>query len=176
MIAPLGIHVPVIETERLRLRAPAVRDFEHWAAFFASPRSTHERGPMDRRDAWRTWAGDAAGWVLRGYGPWGVEDGATEDYLGEVGIYRPDSYPEPELGWFVVPQAEGKGIAFEAARAVLDWTRRATDWTRLVNYIDPANERSIALGLRLGGVRDDSLPKDDATDVVIRHDLREATA
>ncbi len=174
MLAPLATHVPVIETERLRLRAPQVADFERWAAFFASPRSEHERGPMDRRAAWRTWAGDAAGWVLRGYGPWGVEDRATGAYLGEVGIYHPESYPEPELGWFLVPEAEGKGIAFEAASAVLDRARTATDWTRLVNYIDPRNERSIALGLRLGGVRDDSLPREDEGDVVIRHDLRGA--
>ena len=116
MLAPLGTHVPVIETERLRLRAPALPDFEHWAAFFASPRSAHERGPMGRRDAWRTWAGDAAGWLLRGYGPWGVEDRATGTYLGEVGIYQPESYPEPELGWFVVPEAEGRYGTLEEAQ------------------------------------------------------------
>lgn len=171
--APLGAHVPELLTGRLRLRAPQVSDFEHWAAFFASPRSEHERGPMGRSDAWRTWAGDAAGWLLRGYGPWGVEDRATGAYLGEVGIYHPESYPEPELGWFVVPEAEGRGIAFEAAARVLAWAGAETGWTRLVNYIDPRNSRSIALGLRLGGVRDDGLPGEDAGDVVLRHDLRD---
>jgi RimJ/RimL family protein N-acetyltransferase len=176
MLRPLGDHIPVLETERLRLRAPDLTDFEHWAAFFASPRSAMERGPMGRRDAWRTWAGDAAGWVLRGYGPWGVEERENGRYLGEVGIYQPDSYPEAELGWFVVPEAEGKGIAFEAANRVLDWARESTSWTRLVNYIDPSNTRSIALALRLGGKRDGTLPSEDPGDVVIRHDLRGAPA
>jgi hypothetical protein len=41
-----------------------------------------------------------------------------------------------------------------------------------VNYIDPGNARSIMLGLRLGGVIDTVLKGEDATDVVIRHDLR----
>ncbi len=52
------------------------------------------------------------------------------------------------------------------------WARAAFGWDRLVNYIDPGNARSIALGLRLGGVIDASLPRADPTDVVIRHDLR----
>ncbi len=60
----------------------------------------------------------------------------------------------------------------EAARAVMVWARASFGWDRLVNYIDPGNARSIALGLRLGGVIDAGLPGQDATDVVIRHDLR----
>lgn len=165
------IVIPRLETERLTLREPRLADFEHWAAFFASPRSIHERGMMPRAQAWKVWAGDVALWMLRGYGPFGIEDRATGAYVGEVGIYQPEGYPEAELGWFVVPEAEGKGYAREAARAVMLWARDRLGFTRLVNYIDPANERSIALGLRLGGVIDPSLPGEDESDVVIRHDL-----
>ena len=92
--------------------------------------------------------------------------------MGEVGIYQPDHFPGPELGWFVVPEAEGKGVAFEAAQAVLGWIKGAFDWPRITSIIDPGNARSIALGLRLGGVIDASLPGADDGDVVIRHDLR----
>lgn len=163
---------PVLQTERLTLRMPRIGDFEHWAAFFASDRSTFEDGPMSRKEAWKTWAADVAGWQLRGYGPFGVDDRATGAYLGEVGIYQPEGYPEPELGWFVVDQAEGRGIAAEAAQAVKVWARNAFGWDHVDNYIDPGNARSIALGLRLGGVIDPALPGVDPTDVVIRHDLR----
>ena len=162
---------PTLHTERLILRAPKLADFEHWAAFFASSRSIHERGMMSRIDAWRTWAADVANWQLKGYGPFGVDDRATGAYVGEVGIYHGDDYPAPELGWFVVPEAEGKGYAAEAARAVLDWVRESFDWPHITNIIDPANDRSIALGLRLGGVIDPTLPGVDPGDVVIRHDL-----
>jgi monofunctional chorismate mutase len=109
------IHIPTLQTDRLTLRAPKLADFEHWAAFFASPRSVHERGMMDRADAWRVWAADVALWMLRGYGAFGCDDRATGAYVGEVGIYRPEGFPEPELGWFVVPEAEGQGYAAEAA-------------------------------------------------------------
>ena len=168
----LTVHIPVLETDRLRLRAPKLEDFEHWAAFFASERSRFERGPMDRQAGYRTWASDAGLWVLRGYGPFGVEDRETGAYLGEVGIYEPDGYPEPEVGWFVVPEAEGRGIAAEAAQAVMRWARESFGWDRLINIIDPKNDRSIALGQRLGGVIDTDIPGDDPGDVVIRHDLR----
>jgi RimJ/RimL family protein N-acetyltransferase len=161
---------PTLHSKRLTLRMPVLADFEPRAAFAASARSVFEGGPIDRAMAWRIFASEVGQWPLLGYGPFSVAmDGA---YVGEVGIYHPADYPEPELGWFVVPQAEGRGVAMEAARAVMAWARVTFGWDRLVNYIDPGNARSIALGLRLGGVIDASLPGSDPTDVVIRHDLR----
>lgn len=164
--------IPTLETARLRLRAPRLADFERWAEFFASERSRFGRGPLDRVEGYRSWAADVALWTLRGHGAFGMEDRATGAYLGEVGIYQPEGFPGPELGWFVVPEAEGRGYAFEGAKAVLAWVRATLGWDRICSIIDPGNRRSIALGLRLGGVIDPSLPGIDPGDVVIRHDLR----
>ena len=161
---------PTLTTERLTLRMPVMADFAPRCAFMMSERAIWENGPVDRATGWRIFSSEVAQWLLMGYGPFSVDiDGA---YVGEVGIYHPANYPEPELGWFVVPEAEGKGVAHEAARAVMAWARAEQGWDRLVNYIDPGNARSIALGLRLGGVIDHRLPGVDPTDVVIRHDLR----
>jgi RimJ/RimL family protein N-acetyltransferase len=170
----MPVIAPTLQTERLTLRMPKLSDFDAWASFFASPRSVHEGGPLDRPAAWKHWAADVALWALKGYGPFGVDDRATGAHLGEVGIYHGEGYPAPELGWFVVPGAEGKGIALEAAGAVLSWVRATFDWPHITNIIEPANARSIALGLRLGGVIDPTLPGIDPGDVVIRHDLRGA--
>ena len=162
---------PTLQTERLTLRMPVIADFEYRANFYASERSVWEDGPLHRHQAWRVWASEVGQWPLLGFGPFSVEDSRTKHYLGEVGVYQPDGYPEPELGWFTVPQAEGKGIAFEAARAVMRWSRVTFGWNRLVNYIDPQNARSVALAIRLGGVSAD-LPGSGPTDVVLAHDLR----
>lgn len=164
--------LPTLTTERLTLRPPRLADFEHWAAFFASERARFERGILPRGEAWRVWGADVALWILRGYGPFGVDDRETGAYIGEVGIYQPDGYPGPELGWFVIPDAEGKGYAAEAASAVKIWARRNFGWDRLINIIDPRNARSIALGLRLGGVVDPDAPGESPGEVVIVHDLR----
>ncbi|MEO8245361.1 MAG: GNAT family N-acetyltransferase [bacterium] len=163
---------PQLTTKRLILRLPVLADFAHRAAFYATDRSIWEDGPLNRRDSWRVWASEVAQWPLMGYGPFTVVDRATAAYIGEVGIYQPEFYPEPELGWFVLPEAERHGYATEAAWAVMHWARASFGWDRLVNYIDAGNARSIALGLRLGGVVDANAAKADPGDVVIVHDLR----
>lgn len=162
---------PEIVTERLRLRMPRHDDFAHRLAFYASDRSVWEGGPFSREQAWRIFASEVGQWPLMGFGPFSMEDRSTGVYLGEVGIYQPEGYPEPELGWFVTADAEGRGYAAEGARAVMVWARASFGWDHIDNYIDPGNARSIALGRRLGGVVTDA-PGSDPTDVVIRHDLR----
>ncbi|MBN8629598.1 MAG: GNAT family N-acetyltransferase [Rhodobacterales bacterium] len=162
---------PVLETERLRLRMPVHADFAHRRDFYAKERSVWEGGPFSAEQAWRIFASEVGQWPLYGFGPFSIEDTATGDYLGEVGIYQPEGYPEPELGWFVTEAAEGRGIAAEAARAVMQWAASTFGWDHIDNYIDPGNARSIALGLRLGGVKVEARGA-DPTDVVIRHDLR----
>jgi RimJ/RimL family protein N-acetyltransferase len=162
---------PVLLTERLRLRMPCFDDFAHRLAFYASDRAVWEGGPFTAEQAWLIFASEVGQWPLMGFGPFSIDDLQTGDYLGEVGIYQPQGYPEPELGWFVTDAAEGRGIAAEGARAVMVWARASFGWDRIDNYIDPGNVRSIALGQRLGGVIVDA-PGSDPTDVVIRHDLR----
>jgi RimJ/RimL family protein N-acetyltransferase len=162
---------PVLQTARLRLRMPVFEDFAHRLAFYASDRAVWEGGPFTMEQAWRIFASEVGQWPLMGFGPFSVDmDGA---YVGEVGIYQPKGYPEPELGWFVTDAAEGRGIAAEAARAVMLWAAKTFGWDHIDNYIDPGNARSIALGQRLGGVIVDA-PGVDPGDVVIRHDLRRA--
>jgi RimJ/RimL family protein N-acetyltransferase len=163
---------PTLQTERLTLRIPVLADFEPRATFAASDRSIWEGGPFDRTEAWKQFAAEVGTWTLMGYGPFSMQDRTTGLYVGEVGIYHPVHFPQAELGWFVVPEAEGKGFAAEGARAVMIWARRTFGWDQTVNYIDPGNARSIALGLRLGGVLRPDLPGSEPGDVVILHDLR----
>jgi RimJ/RimL family protein N-acetyltransferase len=166
--------IPQLETPRLRLRAPGIGDFPPYAAFLASDRSIHERGPMDERAAWREFCASLACWPLRGFGGWSVTDRSTGAYLGEVGLFQPAEYPEPEIGWLVVPEAEGKGIAHEAALAVRAWAYASLGLRTLVSYITPANARSIRLAERLGAWLDRDAPTIDPGDLVYRHPGPEA--
>jgi RimJ/RimL family protein N-acetyltransferase len=175
MTAP-ALEIPLLETARLRLRAPQIGDFEHYAAFLGSERAIHERGPMDRRAAWREFCASLACWPLRGFGAWSVTDRERGTYLGEVGLFQPVEYPEPEIGWLVVPEAEGKGIAHEAALAVRVWAYGTLGLPTLVSYIAPANARSIGLARRLGAVLDPAAPGIDPGDLVFRHPGPEALA
>lgn len=148
------IDIPTIETERLILRAPAERDFEDWAAFYESDRTTFVGGRQDRNATWRGLATYLGHWALRGYGMWAVDLRETGEFCGNVGPWNPDGWPEPEVGWTLLGRAEGKGIAREAAVASIDYAYRVLGWTTCISLIDPANHRSIRLAERLGAWHD----------------------
>ncbi len=148
--AAVAAAIPVLRTERLVLRAPRLPDFEAFAAFLASDRSRFVGGPCDRFGAWRRFGGIIGGWGLRGYGTWLVADRETDAPLGVVGLIHPDSWPEAEIGWTMFSEGEGRGLAFEAARAARDYAYGTLGWTAAISFIDPDNARSVALGRRMG--------------------------
>ncbi|MEM8790319.1 MAG: GNAT family N-acetyltransferase [Pseudomonadota bacterium] len=171
------ISVPVIETERLRLRALGPQDIEAYVTFFASDRSRFIGGPRPRRDAWRTLATLIGHWQLRGWGPWAVADKSDDRILGTIGPWCPEGWPEPEMSWSVHDAAEGRGIAFEAAKAALNHAFTSFGWSTAVSYIDPENTRSIRLAERLGARPDpdaDHPDFDGKPCLVYRHPAPEA--
>lgn len=145
--------IPELETERLRLRLPRMDDFETFAAFRASERSNGVGGPYDRATSFHHLAGIVGQWQLRGYGRWLVADKTTDEPYGIAGIYHPEDWPEPELGWSIFAPAEGRGMAHEAARATRDFVYRTLGWDRIVSLITDGNARSIRLAERMGCTR-----------------------
>lgn len=150
--------IPTVETARLRLRAPEPRDFEAYAAFRAGERARVLGGPNDRAEAFHMFCGLVGHWHLRGFGRWLVADKATDEPLGIVGLYHPEDWPEPEIGWSVFDAAEGKGVAFEAAEASRRYAYEVLGWTTVASLIKPDNARSAALARRMGAVIDGQHP------------------
>lgn len=144
------IHIPTLETGRLRLRAPRLSDFEAYAAFRGSERARVFGGPFPREAAFDQLAELIGHWALRGFGRWMVADRTTDAPLGVVGLYHPEGWPEPEVAWSVFETAEGRGIAHEAALAARAHAYGTLGWTTAVSLIKPGNTRSAALAERLG--------------------------
>ena len=142
---------PVLETERLLLRPTRREDFEAWAEFAADPEVMRFLGgPQPRAVAWRTFVAMAGAWALYGFGMFSVLDKSTGRWLGRVGPWRPDGWPGNEVGWGLVHEVEGRGYAFEASVAAIDWAFKALEWDAVIHCIDPGNQRSVALAARLG--------------------------
>ncbi|MDJ1006723.1 MAG: GNAT family N-acetyltransferase [Paracoccaceae bacterium] len=165
----MQVLVPVVETQRLRLRCPRIEDFDAVAEIYASPRSKGLFGPMNRRDAWREFMQMTATWPLRGHGFWTVEDRATATVLGFAGIGAEPGDREPELGYFLTEAAEGRGYATEAVRAIRDYGFGLLGLTSMVSYISADNARSVAVARRVGAVEDppEGWPHPDT--LVFRH-------
>lgn len=177
-MTPVLAQTPVIATERLVLRAPQRGDFEPFADFLMSERAKFVGGPLERGLAWRAVCHLTGHWVHRGFGMFIFHAKGDDTPLGMAGPWFPEGWPEHEIGWSVFrPEAEGKGFAYEAARAARDYAWNVLGWTTAVSYIDPGNDRSIALALRLGAVHDAAAdhPGDGAS-LVYRHPAAEPLA
>lgn len=172
-----NLHIPTVETETLRLRCPRMEDFEAYAAFRASDRAIHVGGPNTRAQAFDKLCEIVGHWHLRGYGRWIVADKITDEPLGIVGPLFPDDWPEPEIAWSVFEAAEGRGVAFEAARAALDYAYDTLGWTTAISCATPDNIRSQTLAKRLGATREDDFTTVDGLHLQVwRHAAPETNA
>lgn len=172
---------PVLETERLVLRAPAARDWAEWRDFILSDRGRWMRAEprINEETAWRAWAGLIGHWVLRSWGTFVFTTHDSDRALGTAGPWAPISWPESEIAWSVwSPENEGRGYVTEAARCAIDHAFNALGWNTAVSYIAHDNVRSIALAERLGARRDDAAatPGNDAECAAYRHPRPESAA
>lgn len=142
--------IPVLDTQRLTLRAPKQRDLGTLTAFYQTERSHMVGGPRDAFETFNSLAARIGHWALHGFGLWHIDDRKTGDFLGWTGILYPKGWNEPELAWTLFAHAEGKGYAFEAARAARAYAAQAFNLHGLISYIHPDNTRSRALAQKLG--------------------------
>lgn len=142
--------IPTLETPRLMLRPFMPGDVEAFAGFYASDASRFVGGPEDLVSTWKRIAAYAGCWALRGYGKFVVEDKATSRAVGIVGPTYPEGWPEPEIGWTVLPEFEGRGYAREAAARAISFAYDDLGWSTAMSAIFPGNERSFRLATRLG--------------------------
>lgn len=146
--------IPTLTTERLTLRALRLSDFDTFAAFYAAERSRFVGGPLTREMAWRALAGELGHWALLGYGRWAVEESATGGLAGVIGLWNPEGWPEPEIGWDLMNGFEGRGYATEAARAARRHAYGTLGWTTAISLVADGNAGSARVAERLGARED----------------------
>ena len=144
--------IPVIETDRLVLRAPALADLPALTAFFATPDSHFVGGPMGAGDTHRAMLATIGSWALYGYGLWHIADKATDRFVGWTGLLLTPGKSEPGFAWTVLPAFQGTGLATEAARAALDHVGDRLGHPAPATYIDSENTASAAVARKLGFV------------------------
>ncbi|QUS55827.1 GNAT family N-acetyltransferase [Pseudovibrio brasiliensis] len=154
---------PRIETERLVLRKWESRDLEGLVEMNADPK-VMEFFPavMSRPDSERMFERLLLKQEKFGFGTPVVEERATGRFLGLCGLGVP-TYPEPlpfdpcvEIGWRLIPDAWGRGVAQEAARIWLRFGFETLQLNEVVSFTSRINWRSEKVMLRLGMLRDAS--------------------
>lgn len=151
MTPDLPVLGPVIETERLVLSPPRPEHFDAFAAMLADPEVMATLGGVQTRAvAWRMFCGYAGAWALYGFSMFMAHRRDTGGFVGRVGPLRPEGWPGTEVGWGVTREAQGRGYAYEAAVAALDFAFDQLGWEEAIHCIAPGNARSEALARRLG--------------------------
>ena len=149
--------IPIIETERLRMRGHRREDLDAVAAMWADANVTRHIGakPSTREESWARMMRYRGHWALMGYGFWLIEEKATGRYIGEAGFadFKRDIAPPlepPEQGWALASWAHGKGFASEAIAAQLAWAEDHFGRVSFVCMIDPDNGASIKVAEKHG--------------------------
>lgn len=142
----------VLRGERVVLSTPVDTDVD---AIYAAcqdadiQRYTTVPSPYERRHAEQFVPKVAQGWADDSERTWAIRDG--EALVGMIGLYRLGA-GGAEIGYWMAPEARGRGLLTEAARLVVEWgfdsdgmALERIEWRAVVG-----NAASARAGQRLG--------------------------
>lgn len=144
----------VLQTERLIIRqltdddAPFILTLLNEPSFLRYIGDKKVRNLYDARQYIRT--GPATSYERHGFGLCLVQLSDTFAPIGMCGLLKREDLPAPDIGFAFLPDFWNKGLAFEAATAVLNDARDRLNLTRVLAIVNPDNAASIKLLEKLG--------------------------
>jgi RimJ/RimL family protein N-acetyltransferase len=152
------VSIPILETDRLRLRPHRATDLDACAAIWGDPLVTRFLGgrPLLREEVWARILRYAGHWLWFSYGFWALEEKGSGALIGELGFadfqrgLQPSLDGIPEIGWILATAAHGKGYATEAVQAATQWAdaHLTADCTACI--VDPGNTASLRVAEKCG--------------------------
>jgi len=147
-----------ILTERLRIRPLQSSDLDALADVYMHPLVAQWIGPHTYEDVQRELEQHIEHQAAVGWSFWAVEDLTTDRLIGDCGLQPLEHQgPEVELGYDFHPDAWGRGLATEAAQAVMRQAFGPLGLDRVVAVVKPDNTASQRVleksGLRRTGTR-----------------------
>jgi RimJ/RimL family protein N-acetyltransferase len=147
---------PIVETDRLLLRHFDEGDVDAYFVLGSDPAIIRYTGDPNgglksRDDALAVLrARPLADYAKYGYGRWACVDKASGAVIGFAGLKYLEDVQEVDLGYRFVPAFWGRGLATEAARAVLDHGFARLGLDCVVGYVAPDNRASMRVLEKLG--------------------------
>ncbi|MCC2616503.1 GNAT family N-acetyltransferase [Aestuariibacter halophilus] len=149
----IPLNMPVLETPRLILRpfteddAPALHEVNRLPEVmrFIAP----VEQSVDDTLAYLK-QGPLADYAKYGYGRHALIDKASGTLIGFCGLkYLPD-LDDVDIGYRMLPEYWGQGLATEASEVLMDYARNTLGLTRVIALALPDNHGSIAVMKKLG--------------------------
>ena len=144
----------VLETERLFLRRFTVDDAQFVLTLLNEPsflRYIGDKKVRNLEDARQYMLnGPVGSYERNGFGLYLLELRESHAPIGMCGLVKREELPDPDIGFALLPDFCSKGLAFEAAAAVLNDARERLKLGRILAITSLDNESSIKLLERLG--------------------------
>ncbi|MFC9993802.1 GNAT family N-acetyltransferase [Nocardia sp. NPDC127526] len=142
----------VLTSERLGLRPVTAEEHEVLFAHWTDPRVRQflfDGGVLAASEITEAIDGSVRGFASEGYGIWVVRLRESGEAIGVAGL-RPLEELGLEVFYSLNPHVWGRGLATEAARAVVDYGLDVLGLPRVLAEVDEGNTGSIAVVERLG--------------------------
>jgi ribosomal-protein-alanine N-acetyltransferase len=143
----------ILTTERLRLRPLVPDDLDSLAILFGDPEVMRfSLGLLDREQVREKLDRILATCAARGWNSFAVERIEDDRFAGICGLapQNVDDIEEVELGYRLMPDFWGQGVATEAARACGDYALNTVGLPRIISIIEAANFGSIRVAEKIG--------------------------
>ena len=148
-----GIPWDILETERLYVRESTVKDVDDFYRIYKEPSITYYMEDLfEQPDMERIYMKNYIKRIygFYEYGMWSVILKETGEIVGRAGLSVRDGYDLPELGFLIEVAQQGKGLATEVCRAILDYARDELQMDGVQALVCAANVPSLALLRGLG--------------------------
>lgn len=149
--------VPAFETRRLRVRALGPADRNRLTRYRNDAETARLQGwpqpfSLDQADALIAANAKSAPGTAGGWYQFGVADLATDELVGDIGLYTATDgwHPGGRIGFTIDPDFRGHGFAAEAAAAVRDYAFSSLQMASLGADVLAENLASLRVLHRLG--------------------------
>lgn len=143
----------ILTTEHLRLRPIERGDLDVLATLYADPRVMRfSLGLLDREQTRVKLDRILESMASRGWDSFVIELLDDDRFVGIVGLapQTVDGVEEIELGYRLMPEFWGRGLATEAACACRDYAFKTLGMPRIISIIEAANSGSIRVAEKVG--------------------------
>ena len=145
----------IVETERLELRPLTMDDLDALALIY---RDSEVRKYFPEGTLTYEQTREELEWIIdvyyaqHGFGLWATTHKQTNEFIGRCGLlpWTIDGRSEVEVAYLLARAYWGRGLGTEAARAILAYGFEELHLSRLICLIDPGNEASINVALKIG--------------------------
>lgn len=143
----------LLTTERLALSRIRADELPDYLAFYSNEQTTATLGGVRAEDWVRQWLNrQIEHWEQNGFGLWTMRARASGAFAGRGGIrhVQIEGQDEVEIGYGLLPEYWGQGLAVEMSREALRLGFELLGLESIVSFTLPTNRRSRRVMEKLG--------------------------